>query len=168
MHNYSVSLDMKRLKNSLLLINTQHYSSRRNTEAGATYQGCLPSCELHIHSRRSLSGGLAKWKFVDCACELCNLEIALVCYPILRLERNLKIAQIPRFCGMYTMTPLPPSKSRGLISLYRCIQNDTLTSFQIPGSDTTVFSSVVCDHVHGGYIHVIECVAMVINEGAPS
>ena len=51
MHNYSVSLDMKHLKNSPLLINTQHYSSRRNMEADATYQGCLPSCKLHIHSR---------------------------------------------------------------------------------------------------------------------
>jgi len=51
MHNYSVSLGTKRLRNPPLLINTQHYSSRRNMEADAAYQSCLPSCELHIHSR---------------------------------------------------------------------------------------------------------------------
>jgi len=41
------------------------------------------------------------------------------------------------------------------------------TSFQIPGSDTTVHSSVVCDHVHGSHILVVKCVAMVINDGTP-
>ena len=66
----------------------------RNMEAGAGYQGCLPSCELHIHNRRSLSGGLAKWKFVDCTCKLCNLEIAHVCYAISRLEHNLRILRM--------------------------------------------------------------------------
>ena len=48
----------------------------------------------------------------DCAHALCNLEIAHTCYAILRLpaqsrdsenvQRNLKIAQIPRLHGTYT------------------------------------------------------------------
>ena len=42
-----------------------------------------------------------------------------------------------------------------------------LTSLQIPGPDTTVRSSVVCDHVHGSHILVVKCVAMVINNGTP-
>ena len=56
----------------------------------------------------------------------------------------------------------------GLPTVCSCMQYSTLTSLQIPGSDTAVLGSVVCDHIHGGYILVIECVAMVINEGAPS
>ena len=58
----------------------------RNMEAGAGYQGCLPSCELHIHSIHLLSGVPAKWKFVDCASKLCNLEIAQANYAISRLR----------------------------------------------------------------------------------
>ena len=81
MHNYSVSFGTKRLKNPPFL-NTHITLPDRNMEAGAGYQGCLPSCELQIHSRRSVSGGLAKWKFVDCACKLRDLEIAHVCYAI--------------------------------------------------------------------------------------
>ena len=34
----------------------------RNMEGNDTYQGCLPSCELHMHIRCSLSGVLAKLK----------------------------------------------------------------------------------------------------------
>ena len=75
MHNYSVSLSTKRLKNPPLLINTHITLPDRNMEAGSGYQGCLPSCELQIHSRHSVSGGLANWKFVDCACKLRNLQI---------------------------------------------------------------------------------------------
>ena len=70
-----------------------HPASYKST-AGAGYQGCLPSCKLQIHSRCSLSGGLAKWKFVDCACKLRDLEIAHVCYAISRLERNLRILRM--------------------------------------------------------------------------
>ena len=71
----------------------------RNMEAGAGYQGCLPSCELHIHSRHSLAGRLAKWKFVDCACKLRNLKIAHVWYALSRLrnsrlECNLRILRM--------------------------------------------------------------------------
>ena len=94
MHNYSVSLGTKRLKNPTLLINTHITLPDRNMEAGAGYQGCLPSCELHIHSRRSLSGVPAKWKFVDCASKLRDLEIAHVCYAISRLECNLRILRM--------------------------------------------------------------------------
>jgi len=85
MHNYSASLGMKHLKT--LRCSSTHSITLpdRNIEAGAGYQGCLPSCELHIHSRCSLSGGLAKWKLVDCTCKLRDLEIAHVCYAILRL-----------------------------------------------------------------------------------
>ena len=80
-------------------------------EAGTGYQGCLPSCKLQIHSRRSLSGGLAKWKFVDCACKICDLKIVHLCYAISKLaaqsqdsenaQRNLEIAQILRLHGTY-------------------------------------------------------------------
>ena len=78
MHNYSVLFGTKRLKNPLLFINTHITLPNRNMEAGAGYQGCRPSCELQIHSRRSVSGELAKWKFVDCACKLRDLDIAHV------------------------------------------------------------------------------------------
>ena len=64
MHNYSVLLSMKHLKNPLLLINTQHYSSRSQyapMEAEeASYEGCLPSCELHMHSRLVTVGRTGK------------------------------------------------------------------------------------------------------------
>ena len=100
MHNYSISLGMEHLKNPPLRCWSTHSITLldRNMKSGTGYQGYLPSCELHIHSRRSLSGGLAKWKFVDCTCKLCDLEIAHVCYEIgctiTRLERNLRIPRM--------------------------------------------------------------------------
>ena len=69
-------------QNPPLLINTQHYSSRCNMEADAAYQGCLPSCELHIHSRSLTFRRTGK---VECACKLRKLEIAHVSYAISRL-----------------------------------------------------------------------------------
>ena len=118
MHNYSISLSTKRLKNPPLLINTHITLPDRNTEAGAGYHGCLSSCELQIHSRCSVSGGLANWKFVDCACKLRNLEIAHVWFTQSRdwlhnleigtqsqdsenTQHNLEIAQILRLRGTY-------------------------------------------------------------------
>ena len=105
MHNYSISLSTKRLKNPPLLINTHITLPDRNTEAGAGYQGCLPSCELQIHSRCSVSGGLANWKFVDCACKLRDLETAHVWFTQSQdsenAQRNLEIAQILRLHGTY-------------------------------------------------------------------
>ena len=66
-------------------------------EADAAYQECLLSCELHS---RSLAVGCTGTS---------DLEIAHMCYAILRLpaqsrdsknvQRNLKIAQIPRLHG---------------------------------------------------------------------
>ena len=50
MHDYSVSIGTKCLKYPPLLINTQHCSSRSQCGGRAGYQGCLPSCALHIHS----------------------------------------------------------------------------------------------------------------------
>ena len=80
-------------------------------EAGAGYQGCLRSCELQIHSRRSISGGLAKWKFVDCARNLRDLEIGTQSQDSENVQHNLEIAQILRLRGTYIglirMTMLP-------------------------------------------------------------
>ena len=44
---------VKRLENPPLLINTQHYSLFQIaiSRLSRPYQGCLPSCELHMHSR---------------------------------------------------------------------------------------------------------------------
>ena len=71
---------------------------------------------------RSLSGILAKLKFVDCACKLCDLKIAHVCYATYRrvytlyilsmvmqsqdsenVQRNLVIVQILRLRGTYIL-----------------------------------------------------------------
>ena len=44
----------------------------------------------------------------------------------------------------------------------------SLTAPQVLRPDPTVLSSIVRDHIHGSYIAVVEQVAMVIDDGAPS
>ena len=53
------------------------------TELGSV--GCMTS---------TLSGVLAKLKFIDCAYKSCDLGIAHMCYAISRLEWNLRILRI--------------------------------------------------------------------------
>ena len=50
-----------------------------------------------LHSRRSVSGGLAKWKFVDCPCKLRNLEIAHVLRNLRILRMRNAISRLRKF-----------------------------------------------------------------------
>ena len=69
-------------------------------ETDATYQGCLPASYTVDHSLFGVHG-------------TCNLEIAHMCYAILRLcrqsrdsenaQHNLEIVQIPRWCRTYIL-----------------------------------------------------------------
>ena len=87
-----VSLGTKCFVNLPLLINTQHYPLQDPNmppmEADATYQGCLPFCELHRHDSRFLTVRRYSIKVrvhtrcSDCTNVLCNLWIGCV---ILRL-----------------------------------------------------------------------------------
>ena len=106
MHNYSISLGMKRLKNPPLLINTQHYSSRLQY---AAYGGRRRLSRLSSILRVTHAQEIAhcrvywqSWKVVDCVCKSHDLEIVHVCYTISRLavyaisrfEHNLRILRV--------------------------------------------------------------------------
>ena len=87
-NNSSIWLGMKRLENTPLLINTQHYTLFQIAISRLLrpYQDCLPSVSYTCAVDRSLSGIQAKLKVCRCACKSCNLEIARVCYTISRLR----------------------------------------------------------------------------------
>ena len=99
--NYSVSLGTKRLENLPLLINTQHYSLFQITiwmQTMLIKDVYHPASYTVMTVDHSLSGVTAsKFIDIDCACKLCHLEIAHVCYTILRLERNLRILRMCKF-----------------------------------------------------------------------
>ena len=97
MHNYSVSLSTKRLKNSLLLINTQHYSSR-SQYGGRHRLSRLSSILRATHPQQTLTfrrTGKVEIRRLcmqitrsrDCARVVCNLRILRMRNTISRLRK---------------------------------------------------------------------------------